>query len=229
MLQEVVFEDNNKNGIFDGDENVVEGAIVYLDYLVEDSGEQSISVDKNMVYENGTYQSFKNMKSTTDEQGIFTFKNLPIVDENNNVYQYRLRMYKPDGTEFTTVYPFKGQAQGKKNIYGGRVTKAEDVRENEGITKDILLAQKKGEDNYYHLEWEVEGQEYTRIYLGYYREKNLDIEIEDVLNESYPKYPSQPKTSDSSQPEILCAMMLVSGLYMTYQVLVYRRRRREAE
>lgn len=229
MLQGVVFEDNNKNGIFDGDENVVEGAIVYLDYLVEDSGEQSISVDKNMVYENGTYQSFKNMKSTTDEQGIFTFKNLPIVDENNNVYQYRLRMYKPDGTEFTTVYPFKGQAQGKKNIYGGRVTKAEDVRENEGITKDILLAQKKGEDNYYHLEWEVEGQEYTRIYLGYYREKNLDIEIEDVLNESYPKYPSQPKTSDSSQPEILCAMMLVSGLYMTYQVLVYRRRRREAE
>ena len=231
MLQGVVFKDDNKNGIFDGEEKVIEGAIVYLDYLVEADEGQSLSVDKNMVYESGRYESFKNMKAITDSNGIFTFEDLPVVDENNNAYQYRLRMYKPDGTQFTTVYPFVDEAEDKRNIYGGRVTQLNDANKNEGITKNILLTEKKVGNNYYQLGWEVEGKEYTRIYLGYSPEdKELDISVDGVLNatvdDTPSDHPSQPKTSDSSQPEVLGTMMILSGLYI---VLVYRRRRRETE
>ena len=231
MLQGVVFKDDNKNGIFDGEEKVIEGAIVYLDYLVEADEGQSLSVDKNMVYESGRYESFKNMKAITDSNGIFTFEDLPVVDENNNAYQYRLRMYKPDGTQFTTVYPFVDEAEDKRNIYGGRVTQLNDANKNEGITQNILLTEKKVGNNYYQLGWEVEGKEYTRIYLGYSpKDKELDISVDGVLNatvdDTPSDHPSQPKTSDSSQPEVLGTMMILSGLYI---VLVYRRRRRETE
>lgn len=231
MLQGIVFEDLNKNGVFDEDEEIVEGAVVYLDYLVEPEDRHPLDVgrsvtitfakqvDKNMVYESGTYENFKGMKVITDAEGTFTFNNLPIVDENNNAYQYRLRMYKPDGTEFTGVYPFNGESLDKKNIYGGRVTKEMDSPTNEGITKDILLAQKKGKDNYYNLEWEVEGKEYKQLYLGYCREDEVDISIKNT----------RPKTSDSSQPEIFSTMMIISGIYITYQMFAYKRRRKEAE
>ena len=229
ILQGVVFEDANRNGILDEGEKVIKGATVYLDYQTEAKEGEAIKVNSNEVYEQGRYESFRNKKAKTDKDGVFRFENLPIVDEENQVYRYRLRMNKPNGTEYTKVYPLKAKDE-KKNIYGGRVTEESSDYKNEGITSDILLASSKGKENYYNLEWNAKGKEYTNLYLGYYQD-TVKVTMKKVLNEKYPKTDGNkyPKTNDSSQPELFLTMMVMSGLYITYYMLAYRRRRKETE
>ncbi|MDE7124290.1 MAG: hypothetical protein K2N83_02215, partial [Eubacterium sp.] len=150
----VVFEDANENGIYDEGELIFEGEAVYLEYyLVNEDGE-------------GEFTSYQNMKALSDENGEFVFENLPIIDENNEPYQYHLRMQKPTERNFTKAFDFVVLGEQKANIL---YEYADDVNEesNIGITPVISLAVERKDNNFYNLKYQLDGYNHTNAYLAF--------------------------------------------------------------
>ena len=157
----VVFEDANENGIYDDGELIFEGEAVYLDYFVapktEDEEETDVSAESE-----GSFESYQNMKAETDENGYFIFDNLPVLDENNQPYQYKIRMNKPDDRNFTKVFAFEVMGEDKLNI----LSQDNEDDEKLGSTPVITLAAPRTDKNFYNLKWQLDGYNHTNAYLA---------------------------------------------------------------
>ena len=170
----IVFEDANENGVLDDGEQIFEGETVYLDYFVADSSAKNEDENgKSVIAAEGSFENFRDMKVETDENGAFLFDNLPILDENNQPYQYKLRMEKPSERRFTDSYDFVIMGSEKLNI----LLQASADDENLGTTPVILLAVPETEDNYYNLKWQIDGYNHTNAYLGI-----SAVEISETVN-----------------------------------------------
>ncbi|MDE5995334.1 MAG: hypothetical protein K2G56_00265 [Eubacterium sp.] len=152
----VLFEDANENGVYDDGELIFEGETIYLDYFVAENSEEGGDASE------GKFVSFNDMKVVTDANGWFIFDNLPILDENNQPYIYRLNMNKPSERGFTKSYGFVIMGEDKLNI----LSQQSDEDENAGVTPVITLAIPRTDDNYYGLKWQIDGYNHTNAYLG---------------------------------------------------------------
>ncbi len=156
----VVFEDANENGVYDDGELIFEGEEVYLDYFV--APEEDENENGNSVAAEGSFENYRNMKAQTDGNGYFIFENLPVLDENNQPYQYKLHMGKPDERSFTKVFAFEIMGEDKLNIL------SQDNEEDEklGSTPVITLAVPRADKNFYDIKWQLDGYNHTNAYLG---------------------------------------------------------------
>ncbi len=156
----VVFEDANENGVYDDGELIFEGEEVYLDYFV--APEEDENENGNSVAAEGSFENYQNMKAQTDGNGYFIFENLPVLDENNQPYQYKLHMGKPDERSFTKVFAFEIMGEDKLNIL------SQDNEEDEklGSTPVITLAVPRTDKNFYDIKWQLDGYNHTNAYLG---------------------------------------------------------------
>ncbi len=164
----ILFEDANGNGIFDEGELTFEGETVYLDYFL---AEEEDAFDKQNTNptdetENGEFVSYQNMKAATDENGSFLFENLPVLNEKNQPYQYRLRTQKPAEREFTKNYAFEILSEEKVNILTGESEETE-TSSDIGTTPSISLAVDREDENFYNLEYQLDGYKHTNAYLAY--------------------------------------------------------------
>ena len=116
------------------------------------------------IEENGSYESYNGMTTVTDEEGRFYFNGLPILDENNNPYLYRLNTGEPDNMLFTKVHCFDKDSTQRYNLLGERY--ADGAACKVGITDDISVAAERDQTNKYGDKWEVDGKEHSNIYLG---------------------------------------------------------------
>ncbi len=156
----VVFEDANENGVYDDGELIFEGEEVYLDYFV--APEEDENENGNSVAAEGSFENYRNMKAQTDGNGYFIFENLPVLDENNQPYQYKLHMGKPDERSFTKVFAFEIMGEDKLNIL------SQDNEEDEklGSTPVITLAVPRTDKNFYDIKWQLDGYNHTNAYFG---------------------------------------------------------------
>ncbi len=152
----VVFEDANENGIYDDGELIFEGETVYLDYFVAENDAEGGEATE------GKFVNYNNMKAETDENGWFVFENLPVLDENNQPYMYRLDMNKPSERSFTKSFGFAIMGDDKLNI----LSQESEENENSGITPVITLAVPRTDENFYDLKWQPDGYNHTNAYLG---------------------------------------------------------------
>ena len=120
--------------------------------------------DGCMIEENGSYESYNGMTTVTDEEGRFYFNGLPILDENNNPYLYRLNTGEPDNMLFTKVHCFDKDSTERYNLLGERY--ADGAACKVGITDDISVAAERAQTNKYGDKWQVDGREHSNIYLG---------------------------------------------------------------
>ena len=196
-IQGVVFEDANENGIFDDDEQIFEGETVYLDYyLVHEDGE-------------GEFTSYQNMQAVTAEDGSFIFDYLPVLDENNEPYQYRIRMQKPAERDFTKAYAFEIMGQQKANIL---IEDAENSDDNSkvGITPVITLAVEREDENFYNLKYQLDGYNHTNAYLAF-----------DAVEESEAVYTG----NDKNNQWIIAVPVMALGLGIA--LIIGKKRRKE--
>ncbi|MDE6110457.1 MAG: hypothetical protein K2F65_00940, partial [Eubacterium sp.] len=152
----VLFEDANENGVYDDGELIFEGETIYLKNFVAENSEEGGDASE------GKFESFKDMTAVTDENGWFIFDNLPILDENDQPYMYRLDMNKPSERGFTRVYDFVIMGDEKLNI----LSQESKEDENAGVTPVITLAVPRNDANYYGLKWQIDGYHHTNAYLG---------------------------------------------------------------
>ncbi len=161
-IEGCVFEDADKDGKLDEDEEIFEGEKVYLEY-------KNSSEDAEFVRYTGG-------KAVTDKEGKFKFENLPVLDENNMPYEYRLTMKKPEERSFTKVFAFEIQGSRKVNILYSDTNKDEKEESATGITQTITLAVPRSDsENYYNLKYEFNGYEHTNAYLGFTAIENAEI------------------------------------------------------
>ncbi len=139
---------------------IFEGEEVYLDYFV--APEEDENENGNSVAAEGSFENYQNMKAQTDGNGYFIFENLPVLDENNQPYQYKLHMGKPDERSFTKVFAFEIMGEDKLNIL------SQDNEEDEklGSTPVITLAVPRTDKNFYDIKWQLDGYNHTNAYLG---------------------------------------------------------------
>ena len=148
----IVFEDANADGIIDKGEQKFENKDVYLLYKKK-------SDDKFVKYPGG--------KTVTDKRGFFKFENLPVLDENNEPYEYRLTMEKPDERSFTKDYDFVIFGSKQVNILAPDTSKGAKDKVTTGITPTITLAIPRKAKSYYKLKYELDGYNHKNAYLGF--------------------------------------------------------------
>ena len=148
----IVFEDANADGIIDKGEQKFENKDVYLLYKKK-------SDDKFVKYPGG--------KAVTDKRGFFKFENLPVLDENNEPYEYRLTMEKPDERSFTKDYDFVIFGSKQVNILAPDTSKGAKDKVTTGITPTITLAIPRKAKSYYKLKYELDGYNHKNAYLGF--------------------------------------------------------------
>ncbi len=188
-----VFEDTNGNGKLNDEEEVFEGKKLILEYRDSSEGAE--------------FEKYPKGQTKTDKNGYFKFENLPVLDQNNKPYEYRITMSKPDGYTFTKVYSFKNLGKEKANILYSDV---DDKQEKSGITHTIKLAvSRKDKDNVYGLEYEMTGYEHINAYIGF-----------------------KPMASDSVQTGYIRKYLLafipaILALMAIATVLVFGRRKKE--
>ena len=154
----IVFEDANADGIIDKGEQKFENKDVYLLYKKK-------SDDKFVKYPGG--------KAVTDKRGFFKFENLPVLDENNEPYEYRLTMEKPDERSFTKDYDFVIFGRKQVNILAPDTSKGAKDKVTTGITPTITLAIPRKAKSYYKLKYELDGYNHKNAYLGFTPVENL--------------------------------------------------------
>lgn len=224
-IEGIVFDDENGNGIFDKGETVLKGETVYLDYVVAGTQGARNAGDG--------FEPYNGMAVKTDKNGKFRFKALPIVNEENEPYQYRLRMNKPSDTNFTKVFSLEEGCKQKANVLsaeGGN--KDSEV----GVSPSLQLAQARAEENYYELRWQLAGQEYEDVCIGYSRQKqteddNTHDEIKNDTNNDIMVEDSGSGVKTGDETPILLYLLLlalsVAGMLGTARYAGKRKRNDE--
>ena len=167
----IVFEDANTDGIIDDDEQIFEDREVYLEYR-EGSDKDS------------DFVRYPGGKAVTDERGVFVFENLPVLDENNEAYQYRVTMEKPEERSFTKAFDFVIFGDKKVNILSPDTEKGDADEVTTGITPVITLAVPRKQKNCYNLKYEFDGYNHKNAYLGFTPVEKAD-QIQTGLNDRY--------------------------------------------
>ena len=89
-----------------------------------------------------------------------------MLNEKNQPYQYRLRTQKPAEREFTKNYTFEILSEEKVNILTGESEETE-TSSDIGTTPSISLAVDREDENFYNLEYQLDGYKHTNAYLAY--------------------------------------------------------------
>jgi hypothetical protein len=167
----IVFEDANADGIIDDNEEIFEDKEVYLEYK-DGSDEES------------DFVRYPGGKTVTDERGLFIFENLPVLDENNEPYQYRVTMEKPEERSFTKAFDFVIFGDKKVNILSPDTEKGDKDEVTTGITPVITLAVPRKQKNCYNLKYEFDGYNHKNAYLGFTQVEKAD-QIQTGLDDRY--------------------------------------------
>ena len=203
----------------------MKGETVYLDYVVAGTQGARNAGDG--------FEPYNGMAVKTDKNGKFRFKALPIVNEENEPYQYRLRMNKPSDTNFTKVFSLEEGCKQKANVLsaeGGN--KDSEV----GVSPSLQLAQARAEENYYELRWQLAGQEYEDVCIGYSRQKqteddNTHDEIKNDTNNDIMVEDSGSGVKTGDETPILLYLLLlalsVAGMLGTARYAGKRKRNDE--
>ena len=146
----------------------------------------------------------------TDAQGNYVFDNLPIMDENGNPYQYRIRMKKPNHMEFTKLHELREDTTRHVNVYGQLVQAAD---KNEGVTQSIELAYRRNQCNYYGHQFMATAKEFTYMDIAVKKKAKGKI-MESV---------------DTAAQMLLPYGWLIAGLTSMGILLLLRRKRKEME
>lgn len=197
----IVFEDANANGIIDDEEEIFEDKKVYLEY-------------RNGSDDEAKFERYPGGKAVTDDRGFYMFDELPVLDENNQPYEYRVTMERPDGRLFTKTYDFVVFGQKKSNILSPDTEKGDKDKTTVGITPIITLAVKSDKKNSYNLKYELDGYNHKNAYLGFTR-----VEESDRIQTGF----------DTRYLWILLAVMALMTVGTVTITVTGKKRRKEAE
>ena len=215
-LAGIAFVDKNGNGVKEKKEDALKNREVTLEYAVMENEQAQpqtmVLMDSGQISEEGlTYQTYVDGVQKTDTKGNYVFDNLPIMDENGNPYQYRIRMKKPDHMEFTRLHELREDTTQHVNVYG-QLVQAED--KNEGVTQPIELVNRRERCNYYGHQFRAEAKAFTYMDIAVKQKKSRSTIAEGV---------------DTAAQALSPYGWLLAGLASLSIVLLLRRKRKEME
>ena len=157
------------------------------------------------------FKPYVNGKQMTGSDGTYMFENLPIMDENGNPYQYRIRMKKPNHMDFTKLHELQENTEQHMNVYG-KLAQAQN--ENEGATQSIELVYRRDKVNYYGHQFMADAKVFTYmdIALKQKNEKKTPIDSINTAAEALRPYG-----------------WLLAGTLSFGIILLLRRKRKEME
>lgn len=214
-LAGTAFIDKNGNGIKEKKEQALPNTEVVLEYAVKEENTTTpasleLTDTKNLSAVN-EFKPYVNGKQMTGSDGTYMFENLPIMDENGNPYQYRIRMKKPNHMDFTKLHELQENTEQHMNVYG-KLAQAQN--ENEGATQSIELVYRRDKVNYYGHQFMADAKVFTY----------MDIALKQK-NEK-----KTPIDSINTAAEALCPYgWLLAGTLSFGIILLLRRKRKEME